>query len=114
MDERKVISSDLILGEDGVYHMDFEDLERKIVAYKIPLFLLCSPHNPVGRVWTKEELRKIGEICKKHKVIVVSDEIHQDFVREYSKKELPEIHMIISENQCGMSEKYLKAGLSSA
>ncbi|MCM1284513.1 MAG: pyridoxal phosphate-dependent aminotransferase [Muribaculaceae bacterium] len=77
---REVVSSDLILGEDGQYHIDFADLERKIVEHGIRLFLLCSPHNPVGRVWTEEELRNIGEICLKHHVVVVSDEIHADFV----------------------------------
>lgn len=77
---RTVISNDLILGEDGKYHIDFEDFEKKIVEHEIPLFLLCSPHNPVGRVWTKEELLKMGEICMKHHVLVVSDEIHADFV----------------------------------
>lgn len=78
--DRKVISNDLVFGEDGKYHIDFEDFERKIEEEKIALFLLCNPHNPTGRVWTGEELLKIGEICLKHHVIVVSDEIHEDFV----------------------------------
>lgn len=82
---RKAVSSDLLLGEDGKYTMDFEDFERKIVEEKIPLFFLCSPHNPVGRVWTEEELLKIGEICLKHHVIVISDEIHEDFVWDKRK-----------------------------
>lgn len=77
---REVVSSDLILGADGKYHIDFEDFERKAAEEKTSLFLLCSPHNPVGRVWTEEELLKIGEICLKHHVTVVSDEIHEDFV----------------------------------
>lgn len=77
---RNVISSDLQLGEDGKYHIDFADFEQKITDNNVALFLLCSPHNPVGRVWTEEELRKIGEICRKHNVVVVSDEIHEDFV----------------------------------
>ncbi len=76
---RKVVSNDLIL-ENNSYHIDFEDFENKIVKNNIKLFLFCSPHNPAGRVWTVEELRKIGDICLKHNVIVVSDEIHQDFV----------------------------------
>ncbi|MCM1181768.1 MAG: pyridoxal phosphate-dependent aminotransferase [Roseburia sp.] len=78
--DRKAISNDLLLGEDGKYHIDFEDFERKIVEERITLFLLCSPHNPVGRVWTEEELLRMGEICLKHHVTVVSDEIHEDFV----------------------------------
>lgn len=77
---RRIISNDLVIGENGKYHIDFKDFEKKISENNIKLFLLCSPHNPVGRVWTKEELLKIGEICLKHNVIVVSDEIHEDFV----------------------------------
>lgn len=60
--------------------MDFADLEEKIVANNVKLMLLCSPHNPVGRVWTRAELQKVGDICLKHGVITVSDEIHGDFV----------------------------------
>lgn len=77
---RKVVSNTLYLGEDNRYHIDFEDFEQKIVKNKIKLFLLCNPHNPVGRVWTKEELTRLGDICVKHHVTVVSDEIHEDFV----------------------------------
>lgn len=77
---RRVVSNDLVLGADGKYHIDFDDFEKKIVDNAIPLFILCSPHNPVGRVWTKEELTRMGDICVKHGVIVVSDEIHEDFV----------------------------------
>lgn len=77
---RKVVSNDLCLGEDNRYFIDFRDFENKIVENKIKLFLLCNPHNPSGRVFTKEELAKMGNICQKHNVIVVSDEIHQDFV----------------------------------
>jgi cystathionine beta-lyase len=76
---RQVISSDLLL-QDGVYHIDFEDFETKIVVHSVKMFILCSPHNPVGRVWTKAELQRLGDICLKHKVLVVADEIHADFV----------------------------------
>lgn len=62
------------------YQIDFEDFERKIEQEHVKLFILCNPHNPVGRVWTVEELQKLGEICLRHQVIVVSDEIHNDFV----------------------------------
>ena len=79
---REVVSNDLVLTEDGTYKIDFADFEQKIIANGIKLFLLCSPHNPVGRVWTKEELEKIGDICVKHGVTVVSDEIHNDFIWE--------------------------------
>lgn len=77
--KRKVVSSDLVLKEDH-YEIDFNDLEEKIKTYSIQLFLLCSPHNPVGRVWTKEELDTLVSICKKYGVYIVSDEIHSDFV----------------------------------
>lgn len=75
---RRTVSNTLIY-KDNRYFMDFEDFEEKIVKEKIKLFILCNPHNPVGRVWTEEELIKVGDICQKHHVIVISDEIHGDF-----------------------------------
>lgn len=78
--DRKIVENELYLGDDNRYHIDFEDFEDKIISEKVRLFILCSPHNPVGRVWTAEELVKLGDICVKHGVIVVSDEIHADFV----------------------------------
>jgi cystathionine beta-lyase len=77
--DRVVVSNTLVCGEDGTYRMDVEDFERQITEHHIKLFFLCNPHNPVGRVWTPEELTAIGDICLKHNVIVVSDEIHADF-----------------------------------
>lgn len=77
---RKIISSDLVLTENYHYEINFKDLEEKIEKYKVKLYLLCSPHNPVGRVWTEEELLRVIEICKKHNVFIVCDEIHSDFV----------------------------------
>lgn len=77
---RRVVSSNLYLGGDNRYHIDFEDFEKKITDEEVKLFFLCNPHNPVGRVWTKQELVTLGDICVKHGVTVVSDEIHQDFV----------------------------------
>ena len=79
---RVVVSNDLVLGEDNRYRIDFEDFERQITENNIKLFLLCNPHNPSRRVFTKDELIKLGDICLKHGVIVVSDEIHNDFVFE--------------------------------
>ncbi|MDO4460631.1 MAG: MalY/PatB family protein [Clostridia bacterium] len=76
---RKLINSGLIY-ENGRYTIDFEDFEKKITEENVKLYLLCNPHNPVGRVWSRDELKKISEICLKHDVIVVSDEIHADFV----------------------------------
>lgn len=77
---RRVVSSDLRLREDGRFGMDLEDLEQKITESNIRLLFLCSPHNPVGRVWSREELEALGEICRRHGVIVASDEIHSDLV----------------------------------
>jgi cystathionine beta-lyase len=68
--------------------MDFEDFEKKIVNNEVKLFILCSPHNPVGRVWTREELTIIGDICLKHNVLVVADEIHHDLVFK-GKRHIP-------------------------
>lgn len=79
---RVIISNDLVIGDDNRYHIDFEDFERKIVENNISLFLMCNPHNPSSRVFTVDELTKLGDICLKHNVIVVSDEIHNDFVFE--------------------------------
>ena len=75
---RRLVESPLVL-EDGRYLIDFEDFEAAVVREGVKLFILCSPHNPVGRVWTVEELRRLGDICQRHGVIVLSDEIHCDF-----------------------------------
>ena len=79
--DRVVVNSSLV-SVNGRYQMDLDDFEKKIIDNHVRLFLLCSPHNPVGRVWMKEELLAVGEICKKHDVTIVSDEIHSDFVWE--------------------------------
>lgn len=86
--ERRIISSPL-KNINGKYEIDFEDFEKKCRETKI--FLLCSPHNPVGKVWTDEELTKIIEICKKNNVFIISDEIHMDIV--YNKKHIPIISL---------------------
>ena len=67
-----------LMEKNGEFLIDFEVFEKEIVENSVKLYILCNPHNPGGRVWTKEELIKLGQICKKHNVIVVSDEIHQD------------------------------------
>lgn len=77
---RKVLESPLILDE-GIYRIDFEHLE-KIVTDKTKMFVLCSPYNPVGRVWSREELEQLGAFCKKHELILFVDEIHGDIVAE--------------------------------
>lgn len=75
----EMVSNNLIYKE-GAYSIDFDDLEEKTADPKAKLLLLCSPHNPAGRVWTRDELLKIGQICLRNNVIVVSDEIHCDLV----------------------------------
>ena len=77
--DREVVNAPLAL-VNGHYEIDFADLEQKLADPKVKLMFLCSPHNPVGRVWTKEELLKVGDLCLKYNVITVSDEIHSDFV----------------------------------
>lgn len=79
LNKRRLVTSSLY-EKDGKYFIDFEDFERKIAENKVKLFILCSPHNPVGRVWTREELKRLSEICLRHRVIVFSDEIHNDFI----------------------------------
>lgn len=78
---RKLVINNLVLKKDK-YHIDFVDFEKKIIENNVKLFILCSPHNPVGRVWTREELQKLANICLKHKVYIFSDEIHSDLVYE--------------------------------
>lgn len=83
---RSVISNPLRL-EDGRYRMNFDDLEQKASAPRTTMIYLCNPHNPVGRAWTREELQKLGDICARHGVLVVADEMHGDLVfsdRQYT------------------------------
>lgn len=79
LNNRKLVTSSLY-EKDGKYYIDFEDFEKKIKENNVKLFILCSPHNPVSRVWTREELQKLNEICLRNNVIVFADEIHNDFV----------------------------------
>lgn len=76
---RIILENPLFL-ENGKYRIDFIDLEKKTSDKKVKILILCSPHNPVGRVWTKKELKKIGEICLKNNVLIISDEIHSDLI----------------------------------
>ena len=78
---RRVISSDLVFDGNG-YSVDYDDLEAKLALPQTSLMILCNPHNPVGRLWTRDELVRIGALCKKHGVTILSDEIHCDFVRD--------------------------------
>jgi cystathionine beta-lyase len=80
---------DIVLNElkyNGEYYeIDFDDFEKKASDHKVKIFILCNPHNPVGIVWTKNELERLGEICLKHDVLVLADEIHRDLVFKGSK-----------------------------
>lgn len=75
----EVVSNSLVK-EGSTYHIDYEDLEQKASDERVKVLLLCNPHNPAGRVWTREELTKIGDICLRHNVFVVADEIHCELV----------------------------------
>ncbi|MDT8717204.1 pyridoxal phosphate-dependent aminotransferase [Clostridium sp. 19966] len=75
----EVVENELIF-DGNKYEMDYEDLEKKASDPKVKLMILCSPHNPVGRVWKEEELKRLGDICLRNNVIVVSDEIHNDLI----------------------------------
>jgi cystathionine beta-lyase len=93
--DRKLVHSELVL-RDNRYEMNFPDIEAKIISEKAKMFVLCSPHNPGGRVWTKEELTQLAELCRKYSVYIVSDEIHSDLTRA------PHKHVSIS----SLSEEY--------
>ena len=75
-----VLVDNPLVRRDNHYEIDFTDFEQKIIGHKPKIFLLCNPHNPVGRVWTPEELTRLGDICLRHGVFVISDEIHNEIV----------------------------------
>ena len=77
LNNRRLITNSLI-EQDSLFQIDFEQLERDIVDNEVKIYVLCNPHNPGGRVWEREVLEKIGRLCQKYGVLVVSDEIHQD------------------------------------
>lgn len=81
---RKLVCNDLV-NTKGIYTIDFDDFEKKIIQNNVKMFIMCSPHNPVGRVWKKEELVRMMKICEEHNVIVLSDEIHHDFAYNKNK-----------------------------
>ncbi len=115
---RNIISSDLVY-KDGEYSIDFADLEAKLANPQTSLMILCNPHNPVGKIFTKEELAEIGRLCKKHSVTVISDEIHCDIRAKWSKPFTPfaeasEICRDISVTCVSTSKTFNLAGLQSA
>ena len=79
LNHRKLVNNSLV-EKDGLFEIDFDQLEKDFVEEDVKLYILCNPHNPGGRVWEKEVLEKIGQLCQKHGVLLVSDEIHQDLV----------------------------------
>lgn len=78
---RRVVNSGLI-NKDGYYTMNFEDMEEKAKDPQVTAFLLCSPHNPCGRVWTEEELKRLSDLCVRNNMVLISDEVHCDIVRK--------------------------------
>lgn len=78
---RTVITNPLVI-DKGFYSIDFYALEQQIIINKVAALLLCNPHNPTGRVWTIDELQTIGQICRRHGVIIISDDAHCDIVRQ--------------------------------
>ncbi len=103
---------------NGKYSIDFDDFEKKVSDPQLTLFILCNPHNPVGKVFTKEELLKMGELCKKYGVIVLSDEIHCEFT--YPKKTyttFPSVSDVCRDNSVTLispSKSFNIAGLGAA
>lgn len=77
--KRKLVTSEALL-KNGKYELNFKEIEKKIVKERVKLFIHCSPHNPIGRVWSEKELDRLFGILKKHKVMIISDEIHQDII----------------------------------
>ncbi len=113
---RRVLSSDLVYDGEK-YSIDFLDLEEKLARPETSLMILCNPHNPVGRTWSKQELTKIGDLCIKHGVTVFSDEIHCDFT--FGKPHIPfaslgERYADVSVTAVAASKTFNIAGLQSA
>ncbi|CYU37375.1 pyridoxal phosphate-dependent aminotransferase [Streptococcus suis] len=77
LNNRQLVTNSLV-DVDGIFRIDYDQLEKDIVENQVKLYIFCNPHNPGGRVWTREEVLAIGRLCQKHGVILVSDEIHQD------------------------------------
>ncbi|CAG9621327.1 MalY/PatB family protein [Sutcliffiella rhizosphaerae] len=113
----KILTNSLLY-ENGTYRMNFEDFEQKASQPNTKMFILCSPHNPVGRVWTSEELRQIGDICERHGVLVISDEMHGDLTYNGHKhipfaKVQPK-HLSISVTCAAPSKTFNIAGMQSS
>lgn len=114
----RIVVNNALRFEDGKYRMDFDDLEKKAAREDVKLMILCSPHNPVGRVWEEWELRRAGDICLKYGVKVISDEIHGDFVypghRHFVFADLSEKYADISMICTAPSKTFNLAGLQAS
>lgn len=103
---------------NGQYSMNFEQMERDIIAKKVKVFILCNPQNPSGRIWTKKELWTLCDLCLRHKVIVISDEIHRDIVFDrHQFTSLFQAHLAIKENSilcCSPNKSFNLGGLKSS
>lgn len=114
VNNRHIVINELVY-KNNRYEIDFVNFERQIVEEKVKLFVLCNPHNPVGRVWTKDELIQIGDICVKHNVLVIADEIHADFINPGHKHEvfasLKEVFADITITATAPSKTFNLAGL---
>ena len=114
----RIISNNALRLKDGRYEMDFDDLERRAADPRAKIMFLCSPHNPVGRVFTKEELRRVNDICCRNHVVVISDEVHSDFVYPgYKHTPLASISREAAENTItaiSPSKTFNTAGLRAA
>lgn len=111
----RVLIKNALIEKDGYYTIDFEALENSIDE-KTKLFLLCSPHNPVGRVWGEEELEKLGEICVKYDILILADEIHSDLIyKGHKHKPLASLSKELEERTItcyGPGKTFNMAGLS--
>lgn len=113
---RKVLSSDLVY-KDNKYTVDFDDLESKLSDSQTTLMILCNPHNPIGKVWEKETLEKIGDLCHKYNVVVLSDEIHCDITQNNKYTPFASINDYCRDNSItclSVSKAFNLAGLQSA
>jgi len=114
----RVLIENELMERDGYYTIDFEDFEKKIKHDNVKLFILCNPHNPIGRVWSKEELEKMADICLKHDVKIFSDEIHSDLIFPGNKftsiLSLNEKYRSITAAAVAPSKTFNIAGLSSS
>jgi cystathionine beta-lyase len=80
LSRQMVVLNNALIEEDQTYRVDFEDFEKKVSHPKTKMFILCSPHNPIGKVWDPETLKRLGDLCVKHDVLIFADEIHHDLV----------------------------------